>query len=153
MYIWGLVLVLLLSPIVWYDHKHQIIPNALSLALAVVGLGFQVSNHPQNVISILLQATIIFIFFATFRSLYSFIRKRQGLGFGDVKLLGAATLWIGALAVPQLMLIATTTGLLYIITRVHFGKTTTKITKIAFGPHICLGLIVTWWINEFLNVL
>lgn len=149
-FVWGILLLTLLIPIVWIDFKRQIIPDGFSMALAVVGLTFHIVNYPQQVGTIVIETIAVLLVFTLIRALYYYIRKQQGLGFGDVKLLAAATLWVGAVAIPQLMLIATTSGLFYVIALYHFRYGPNKVTKIAFGPHICLGLIVTWWTNEFL---
>ncbi len=57
------------------------------------------------------EAVAVGLIFWLLRRLYFILRKIQGLGLGDVKLLAAATPWVGVTGIPILLLIATLTAL------------------------------------------
>jgi leader peptidase (prepilin peptidase) / N-methyltransferase len=78
---------------------------------------------------------------ALFRASYRRIRGFDGLGFGDVKLVAAAALWIGIQGMPVLLLVAVLSALLILRAQGHdlHGQ-----QAISFGPHLAPGLWLTW---------
>ncbi|MBF2755630.1 MAG: prepilin peptidase [Gammaproteobacteria bacterium AqS3] len=68
--------------------------------------------------------------------LYRWARGRHGMGYGDYKLLAAAGAWVGAAALPWLILLACISTLAWTaLRRVPLDSPT------AFGPHLALGLL------------
>jgi leader peptidase (prepilin peptidase)/N-methyltransferase len=63
----------------------------------------------------------------------------EGLGLGDAKLFAAAGAWLGWQTLPVVLLIATTTGLIFALSQ-GGGKT----IPIAFGPMLGLGFLLCW---------
>ena len=141
----GILLICLSVPIIWIDHKHMIIPDFLTIGLALSGAVMQLTTALENFLAVSGQSAFIFLFFSGFQRLFVYFRGYQGLGSGDVKFLAAATMWTGALAIPLILLIATTSALLFLfVTRLSRNRLELT-TRIAFRPHLCLGLLIVWW--------
>ena len=143
--IWTLALVAILLPIAWIDARRQIIPDSLNLLLAILGLvylyvAFGSGALPQRVLA----AAVVAIFFFIIRKLYSHLRGQTGLGLGDVKFLAAATLWLGPLGLPWLVLFASISGLAWHIVASRHANSASLLQRIAFGPHLAVGFLATW---------
>jgi leader peptidase (prepilin peptidase) / N-methyltransferase len=75
---------------------------------------------------------------------YRVLRGREGLGFGDVKLFGAAGLWLGLEGLVSVMLIASFSAIAAALIFRLSGKSLSAQTHIPFGPFLALGLWSVW---------
>lgn len=66
---------------------------------------------------------------------YRILRDKEGMGYGDFKLLAALGAWVGWQSLPYLCILAALIGLSFTLVRVMVRKTT---NEIPFGP--CLAL-------------
>lgn len=97
------------------DLKHWILPDELNLALAACGVVFHVvtayafSNIPDMLLGAGIGAGMLYAirFFANRHY------GRDTLGLGDVKLLGAAGLWLGFEATTQAITVGAAAGLVH----------------------------------------
>lgn len=145
-YIPTLLLIAVLAPIVWIDARRQIIPDSLNFLLGILGVLFvYVEDGPGAIPQRVLAAAAAAIFFFGLRKLYSLARGRTGLGLGDVKFLSAATLWLGPLGLPWLVLFASISGLAWhLIMTYRGGGAASLLQRVAFGPHLAVGFLLTW---------
>ncbi|MBT8099152.1 MAG: A24 family peptidase [Gammaproteobacteria bacterium] len=98
----GIVLTLMLIPITMIDFDHQLIPDSIVLPLLWIGLGMSLF-HPvagSDVLFISSRDAIIGAI-AGYLTLWSFFwafklaTGKDGMGYGDFKLLGALGAWLG----------------------------------------------------------
>ena len=147
---WTLVLFVQLMLIAIIDLRWQIIPNASNVILGLSGAVHAYLNG--SLLSAGVAAVVIFSLIAALSFLYTSLRKRQGLGFGDVKFLSAAATWVGLMGMPWVVLIGSISGLVYAVVLSLIGKPLAQTTRIAFGPHLALGLMLTWVLRDVLVV-
>lgn len=148
--LWILYLILsvglfaLLSAICAIDARFGIIPDSLVGALAMGGLAAVSLQDSSEVMSRLAEAAIAAIAIAGFRSTFRWVRGYDGLGFGDVKFLAAATLWIGLRSLPALLLVAVISALAsaFLLTSQRYEVEGRH--AIPFGPHLAIGLWLAW---------
>jgi leader peptidase (prepilin peptidase)/N-methyltransferase len=77
--------------------------------------------------------------------LFKFITKKEGMGFGDFKLLAAIGAWTGFIYLPQVILISSVVGSVAGISLLLLGKTKKK-QPIPFGPYLAIaGIIALLW--------
>ena len=96
------ILCLLCGSLALIDFRRGIIPDALNLAIACVGLiRAVVADGPFAGIEAVAEALAVGTIFWLFRRLYFVLRRIQGLGLGDVKFLAAATACVGIAAIPM----------------------------------------------------
>lgn len=124
------------------DLRRGIIPNALNLAIACLGLTRAVITDGAIAgIEAGAEALAVGMIFWLFRRLYFALRKIQGLGLGDVKFLAAATSCVGIAGIPILLLIAALSALMAIGGMQLAGQNLTRETSLPFGPFLALGLL------------
>jgi leader peptidase (prepilin peptidase)/N-methyltransferase len=70
--------------------------------------------------------------------IFKFITGKEGMGYGDFKLLGALGAWVGWTLIPTTLFIASFTAVLISFWRM-FQKRHKRGDKIAFGPFLALG--------------
>lgn len=140
------------SAVALIDIRRGIIPNGLNLLIASLGLAnTALSGGAMAGIEALGEAAAVGTIFWLLRRLYFVLRKIQGIGLGDVKLLAAATAWIGVSGIPMLLLIATLTALAAIGSLQLAGQDMTRQTSLPFGPFLAVGLLATFIAQKFLG--
>jgi leader peptidase (prepilin peptidase) / N-methyltransferase len=145
------ILISHLALISWIDFRSHTIPNLANLSLACSGLVVSVVGHDSTPLKTLLAVGLTAAIFLLFGMIYKALRKRLGFGGGDIKFLAAATAWTGLLGVPWMLLIASISGLAFCIFASLHGRAMKAYTRIAFGPHLSLGLLITWLLRDMIT--
>ena len=140
----GILLASLLLWISWIDFKQQIIPNLLNAMLLVSGIAVTYTSSDVSPLRLLGECTATLVIFLLLAFAYKRIRHRTGLGMGDIKFLTAATAWVGIAYIPFVILIASISGLATVILFQMSGRQLLATTRLAFGPHLSLALMVVW---------
>lgn len=123
------------------DFDHMILPDEFTLSGIVIGLVGAALN-PERSFSEALIGVLIgggFLWFMAY--VYYLLTKKEGLGGGDIKLLG----WIGALigwkAIPFVITTSALIGSVVGITLAIKSREGLK-TAIPFGPYLALGSLL-----------
>ena len=136
----------LLLPLILLDYRHYWLPDRLIITLAIAA---PITGHlliPQYDWTLqLLAGFIIFAVFEVLRNVYKRIRDKEGMGSGDPKLVAAIALWIPALTLPYLLLIASLSGLLYVI--LFTDKSKRQDQKLPFGSFLGVAALVVQFTN------
>ena len=139
----GLVWVLLCIALIDWDT--QLIPDVLSLPLLWAGLlvnligGWVPLEH-----AVVGAASGYLVLWFVFHG-FKLATGKEGMGYGDFKLLAALGAWFGWQALPVLVLIASTSGAAYGISQRLSQKLAAQ-QAMAFGPWIALaGGIYLFW--------
>ena len=134
-----------LARLSYVDWKTYRLPNILTKPLIALGLIYNI-NLALDLYPYLLGAILGYAIFWTVETAYRLIRKKEGLGRGDAKLLAAGGAWCGALALPFIILIASSAGLIYVLSKPQSERAA---LKIAFGPFLAAGIAVTFLALKF----
>jgi leader peptidase (prepilin peptidase) / N-methyltransferase len=126
------------------DQRHFLLPDALTLPLIPAGLLVAWAIDPALVMSHLLGALAGFAALALIALAYGRLRRREGLGLGDAKLLAAAGAWLGWQALPGVLMVAAVAALAVALARSVAGDTLSATTKIAFGSYLALAFWLAW---------
>ncbi len=129
------------------DLQHRIIPNVISIPGTWIGLGMAMLaawlgldwpvTVKQSFLGILVGGGILW----AVGSLYEKITGREGIGFGDVKLLALFGANVGVYGVMTALIYGSFFGsIIGIFMMIFFGKD--RKYAIPFGPFLCLGLWV-----------
>jgi leader peptidase (prepilin peptidase)/N-methyltransferase len=140
----GLYLVTVLAAICAIDARYGIIPDSLVAALAAGGLLQTYLGGQAELLERVLEAVAVLAAAALFRASYRWLRGFDGLGFGDVKFVTAAALWIGIQGLPILLLTAVLSAVVSLLIMRAEGHDLHGQHAIAFGPHLAIGLWLTW---------
>jgi len=141
----------ILAAIVIVDFRRLVIPDLLNLALAGSGLLLQLVTDPDRVPFQVAFAFVTLALFWCIRQGYVTMTGRIGLGLGDVKMFGAAALWISPLLFPVLIFIASAAALLFVAGQAIARGSTAARSRVPFGPFIALGLATTWSVQYFVG--
>lgn len=139
----------ILAMITWFDFRTQTIPDVLNGTLTAAGIAAVFFLKMISLGDAALGLVLGFTVPLALRSAFRVIRGVDGLGMGDVKFLGAAGLWVGAVGLPWLVLLACISGLAFALAIQIATKGFSRQTRLAFGPHLALGLFATWMFNWY----
>ena len=131
--------------IFFIDLKHFIIPNEITFTMMIIGflksfdpnLHFLFPNYLDSLIGGLFGYGVIWsiIFF------YKQIRKKEGMGLGDAKLLSAIGFWFGWISIPFVLFFSSVFALIW-VTPDLIKKSKKLATQIPFGPYLILASIL-----------
>ena len=136
----GVVLLCALLRLSYIDWKTFKLPDIWTKPLIALGLIYNF-NVSLDLYPYLLGAVLGYAIFWTVETAYRLIRKQEGLGRGDAKLLSAGGAWCGAIALPFIILIASSAGLIYVLMKSTDSKDP---LKIPFGPFLAVGIAITF---------
>ncbi|MEA1990201.1 MAG: A24 family peptidase [Pseudomonadota bacterium] len=120
------------------DYEHQLILDNLSLPLLWLGLLFNSQSLFATPVDAIWGAAIGYLLLWTVFHAFKLITGKEGMGYGDFKLLAALGAWFGFIALPQIILIAALTSILLGVIGMIL-KTRGRDTPMAFGPFLALG--------------
>jgi leader peptidase (prepilin peptidase)/N-methyltransferase len=132
---------LLLAAIDW---RTFLLPDVLTLPLAVTGLAVSYAIDPASLAGHLIGAVAGFAVFAAIALGYSRLRGREGLGLGDAKLMGALGAWISWQGLPAALLFASIAGLIFVLLRSAGRHKFSPGDPIPFGVFLALGGWLVW---------
>ena len=154
-----LLMILSLSFLIIFfiDLKHFIIPNSITFSMMALGfiksfdpnLNSIFPNYINSLIGGLFGYGIIFsiIFF------YKQIRKKEGMGLGDAKLLAVIGFWFGWIAIPFVLFLSSIFALVSVIPDL-IKKNKKMTSQIPFGPYIILATIFYLvFKNNFISII
>jgi leader peptidase (prepilin peptidase) / N-methyltransferase len=133
-----------LLALAWIDLERWVLPDVLTLPLIVMGLLAAALFDPGDLLDRTLGVLLGYLALRAVAVIYRRLRGRDGLGGGDPKLLAAAGAWVGASALPQVILAAAllalvTAGALRLIgIRLHARS------ALPFGPFLALAAWALW---------
>lgn len=144
-------LALVMTAIAVIDARYFLIPDELVLAGLALGL-VQAALLPgptiSNIATAVLRAVVLSAFFLTFRVSYRFIRGREGLGLGDVKLAAVGGLWLGWMGAAIAVEIATLSALASVLISGFRGRSYTGTTPVPFGLFFAPAIWIAWLLAE-----
>jgi len=108
-------LIVLLSFIFITDLEAFIIPDHGSLGGTIIGLMFAVLEIPglPNLRQALLGGLCGFALIFSINALYHLWRGRDGMGFGDVKLMAMLGVWLGPVSLLPILFVASMAGVVF----------------------------------------
>ena len=138
----GLLLTAILVALTFIDADTQLLPDQLTLPLIWLGLLFnwQVGfvSLPQALLGAVCGYLSLWLLFHAFKLLTG----KEGMGYGDFKLLAALGAWLGVATLPVIVFMAAMVGLVAaLVMKAAKGQ------PIAFGP----ALAVAGWLVFFAN--
>ncbi len=133
-----------LLPLALIDRQHFLLPDALTLPLLAIGLLGTAWLDPEGLPDHALGAAIGYTAFAAISLGYRRLRGRDGLGWGDVKLLAACGAWLSWAGLPAVVLLASALGLVEALARRLRGAGPATEERIALGTWLCAALWLGW---------
>jgi len=132
------------------DQAHLLLPDRLTIPVAVAGLavqGWWLGDVPRDG---LLGLVFGALSLAAIALAYRALRRRDGLGWGDVKLFAAGGAWVGWAGLPSVLLLAALIGLAAALAG---GRTLSAASKLPFGPALALAIWIVWLYGPLMPVM
>jgi leader peptidase (prepilin peptidase)/N-methyltransferase len=142
----GIILVWVLILITFIDVREFLIPDTLSLSLLWLGLLFNVSHMFVSLDQAVIGAVAGYLFLFVIAKLFYCIRRKEGMGEGDFKLLAALGAWFGWMALPVILLVAVLLSLVVSIIVMCIHRRFSLSMAIPFAPFLSAsGLLLFFW--------
>ncbi len=116
------------------DADTQLLPDAITQPLLWLGLGVNLFSMFAHLHDAVIGAMAGYLFLWSIYWAYKLLRGREGMGYGDFKLMAALGAWFGWQALPLLVLLSSVVGLVFGLFRMARGISSE--TPFSFGPFI-----------------
>ncbi len=141
----ALVFVWAMIALAFIDLDTQLLPDDLTLPLLWLGLLFNIKAVfvplPEAVIGAVAGYLALWSVYWVFKQLTG----KEGMGYGDFKLLAAIGAWLGWTALPLTLLLSSLVGALIGISLIVFARHGRSV-PIPFGPYLAsAGVIALFW--------
>jgi leader peptidase (prepilin peptidase)/N-methyltransferase len=134
----------LLAALAAHDFDQLRLPDLLTLPLLGLGIAATWWIGAAGVAAHALAAAAAGLALWAAGALYRHLRRRAGLGLGDVKLLAALSAWVGPEGVVTLLVLACAGALAAVAAALLTGRRIEPSTPVPFGIFLALGGWVTW---------
>lgn len=126
------------------DWRYFLLPDFLTLPLLAAGLLVAAALEPLALPARAIGAAAGLLFVVLVRQAYWMLRRREGIGLGDAKLLAAAGAWISWEGLPSALLVATFAALAIALLRYVRRGSISATDRVPFGAFLCLGTWIVW---------
>jgi len=141
----GLALTWALIALTMIDFDKQLLPDDITLPLVWIGLFLAMAGVFTDTQSSIIGAAAGYLSLWSFYWIFKLLTGKEGMGYGDFKLLAALGAWFGWQMLPVIILLSSLVGAVVGISSILFlGRD--KNIPIPFGPYIAAaGWIAMLW--------
>lgn len=129
------------------DSEHMLLPDQLTLPLLWAGLLLSLHILPISPAEAILGAAGGYLSLWSVYWLFFLLTKKEGLGYGDFKLLAALGAWLGWQSLPLIILISSLLGALVGII-LMIAKRHTRGNPIPFGPFLAIAAVIALFFGD-----
>jgi leader peptidase (prepilin peptidase) / N-methyltransferase len=141
----AILLVWALIALTCIDLDTQLLPDNITLPLLWLGLLFNLSNTFTGIANAVVGAISGYLILWGIYWMFKLLTGKEGMGYGDFKLLAAIGAWLGWQMLPLVILLSSVVGTVVGITLIAAVKHGRDI-PIPFGPYLAGGgLIALFW--------
>lgn len=138
------------------DWHHQLLPDQMVYPLLWIGLAVAAAGHSPTVDAggAIAGALVGYLSLWSIYWLFKLVTGKEGMGYGDFKLLAALGAWTGAQSIISISLLACVMGVAVAV--VNMRKGASKDTPFAFGPYLAAAgvveILAAGWMWRLLGV-
>ncbi len=133
-----------LVALTWIDLDTQLLPDSITLPLLWLGLLINVRGTFVPLQDAVVGAAIGYLILWSIYWLFKLVTGKEGMGYGDFKLLAAIGAWFGWTVLPMVILLSSVVGLIAAVGLMVF-KGHQRTQPIPFGPYLaCAGLLALY---------
>jgi len=148
----GLALIAIVIAVV--DARHLLIPDELNALGFGLGLAYAGStNHPavEAITLAALRGAALALVFLAVRATYQWLRGRQGIGLGDIKLAAVGGAWLDWQMMPIAINIAALAALAtYTARQLVLGRSMRATGRLPFGLFLAPAIWIGWVLDQWL---
>ena len=141
----AIVLIWSLIALTFIDFDTTYLPDAITLPLLWCGLLFNLGNTYADLPSAVIGAMACYLSLWSVYWGFKLLTGKEGMGYGDFKLLAALGAWLGWQMLPLIVLLSSMVGAVVGILLIVLAKRGREV-PIPFGPYLATaGLIAIFW--------
>jgi len=141
----AMVFCFLLITMTMIDADTHLLPDDLTLTLLWLGLLINISGTFTSLPSAVIGAAVGYLSLWAIYWVFKLITGKEGMGYGDFKLLAALGAWMGWSMLPVIILLSSVVGAAVGITMIILSKLG-RDTPLPFGPYLAgAGFIALIW--------
>jgi len=130
------------------DFDHQLLPDDITITFLWTGLFFNIFGVFTDIYSSLIGAMAGYGILWTVYILFKFVTGKEGMGYGDFKLLAMLGAWLGWQQLPAIIILSSLCGSIIGIVLMIFRKYD-RSRPLPFGPYLAVaGWITMLWGTE-----
>jgi leader peptidase (prepilin peptidase)/N-methyltransferase len=137
----ALLLVWTLIALAFIDLDTTFLPDSLTLPLLWLGLLFNLGGHFASLADAVIGAMAGYLVLWSVYWLFKLATGKEGMGYGDFKLLAALGAWLGWQMLPVTLLLSSVVGATIGVAMILFVKHDRRV-PIPFGPYLAGGGLV-----------
>ncbi|EXI67842.1 MAG: Pectic enzymes secretion protein OutO [Candidatus Accumulibacter adjunctus] len=127
------------------DFDTQLLPDAITLPLLWAGLLFNLSATFTDLQSAVIGAVAGYLFLWLVYWTFKLVTGKEGMGYGDFKLLAALGAWLGWQLLPLTVLLSSFLGAVVGIGLIVLARRGRSV-PIPFGPYLAIaGILALYW--------
>jgi leader peptidase (prepilin peptidase)/N-methyltransferase len=138
-----------LIALTFIDFDTQLLPDDITLPLLWLGLLFNLNFGFTDLKSAVIGAMAGYLTLWSVYWLFKIIRGKEGMGYGDFKLLAAIGAWFGWKLLPAVILLSSTLGAIIGIALIVLTKRGKEV-PMPFGPFLAIGGIAALFFGQTL---
>ena len=147
----GIVVTWFLVAMSMIDFDHQLLPDSMTLPLMWIGLLAALVPVFADIRSAVLGAALGYMVLWSIYQLFKLITGKEGMGYGDFKLLAALGALLGWQALPVIILLSSLVGAIVGLTIIAITRRDKNI-PIPFGPYLAAaGWLAMLWGDDLGN--
>ena len=145
----------LLIAMTFIDLDKMLLPDSLTLLLLWIGLGISCFDSTISPIDSIIGAIIGYLILWSIYWAFKLLTGKEGMGYGDFKLLAALGAWVGWQHLPIIILLSSVVGAVVGISMMFIKKKDSNLA-IPFGPYLAAAgwltmlygdLIANWYLS------
>jgi leader peptidase (prepilin peptidase)/N-methyltransferase len=136
-----------LIALTFIDFDTQLLPDDITLPLLWLGLLFNLDTGFTDIKSALIGAMAGYLILWSIYWLFKLVTGKEGMGYGDFKLLAAIGAWFGWQLLPAVILLSSVLGAGIGIALIVFTKRGRE-TPMPFGPFLAIGGIAALFFGQ-----
>lgn len=147
----GLLLTWALIALTMIDFDHQLLPDSITLPFLWLGLALSLGNIFVDSHTAIIGAIAGYLSLWSIYWAFKLLTGKEGMGFGDFKLLALLGAWMGWQMLPVIILLSSAVGAVVGITLIVVRGRDRNI-PIPFGPYLAAaGWLALLWGNDITN--
>lgn len=138
---WGLI------ALTWIDARHQLLPDHITLPLLWLGLMVNYFQGAPYFSQAFWGAIVGYMLLWSLYWVFKLLTGKEGMGYGDFKLLAMLGAWLGVTSLPPILLFASVTGALYGMIARLSGRLCAG-QPMPFGPFLAVGGLIALFAEQ-----
>ena len=146
----AIVFVWAMIALTFIDLDTFYLPDDITLPLLWAGLLFNLGSAHVDIRSAVIGAAAGYLALWSVFWLFKLVTGKEGMGYGDFKLLAAIGAWLGWQVLPLVILLSSLVGAVIGIALMIFARHGRE-TPIPFGPYLAIAGVMALFHGQFIN--